>query len=252
MVDSFLLHTFAPVIKQQQKMNLLSKGKTNAKLAKNERESYIMYLSPHTNNSKGINLCTNASEECILLCLYDSGFASVFASVNEARQRRTEFYIADKERFIKQLALEINMAILEAEGKEVLFRLNGTSDLDFIALLKKYADFDFEKTPDNVFFYDYTKILGKVKKYAHCSDKYKLTFSFSGTNKDECIAALQSGANVSIVYKGKMPKIWNGFEVVDGDISDEEMFKYRGKVLALKLKGNKQKKMKTEKFVLQN
>lgn len=231
-------------------MNLLSKGKTNAKLAKNERESYIMYLSPHTNNSKGTNLCPNATKECVLACLYDSGFASVFSSVNEARQRRTEFYIADKERFMKQLALEINMAILEAEGKEVLFRLNGTSDLDFLGLLKKYADFDFEKTPDNVFFYDYTKIFGKIVKYGHCSEKYKQTFSFSGKNTDECIEALKLGANVSVVYKGKIPKQWNGFEVVDGDVSDEEMFKYKGKVLGLKLKGNKQKKAKFDSFVL--
>jgi hypothetical protein len=231
-------------------MKLLSNGKTNAKLVKNERESFIMYLSPHTNNSKGINLCINASEECILLCLYDSGFASVFASVNEARQRRTEFYVTDKEKFIKQLALEINMAILEADGKEVLFRLNGTSDLDFLYMLKKYANFDFMLTPDNVFFYDYTKILGKVKKYSHCTDKYRLTFSFSGTNKDECIEALELGANVAMVYKKNMPLVWNGFEVVNGDISDEEMFKYKSKVLALKLKGNKQKKIKSETFVL--
>lgn len=231
-------------------MKLLSNGKTNAKLVKNERESFIMYLSPHTNNSKGINLCVGATEECILLCLYDSGFASVFASVNEARQRRTEFYINSKEEFIIQLAKEINEYILEANGKEILFRLNGTSDLDFLYMLKKYADFDFEKTPANVFFYDYTKILGKVKKYAYCTDKYRLTFSFSGTNKEECIEALQSGANVAMVYKKNMPTEWNGFEVVNGDISDEEMFKYKSKVLALKLKGNKQKKIKSENFVL--
>ena len=231
-------------------MNLLSKGKTNAKLAKNERESFIMYLSPHTNNSKGINLCINATEECVLACLYDSGFASFFSSINEARQRRTEFYITDKEAFMIQLAKEINNFILNADGKEVLFRLNGTSDLDFLAMLKKYADFDFMKTPDNVFFYDYTKIFGKIKKYAHCSDKYKQTFSFSGSNMEECLEALKLGNNVAMVYKGTMPKEWNGFEVVNGDVSDEEMYKYKSKILGLKLKGNKQKKAKIEKFVL--
>jgi hypothetical protein len=194
----------------------------------------------------------NATKECILACLYDSGFASIFATVNEARQRRTEFYITEKERFIKQLALEINMAILQADGKEVLFRFNGTSDLDFLYMLKKYADFDFEKTPSNVFFYDYTKIIGKVKKYAYCSDKYKLTFSYSGENKEDCLTALESGANVAMVYKGKMPKEWNGFEVVDGDASDEEMYKYKSKILGLKLKGNKQKKGKFDSFVLQS
>jgi hypothetical protein len=231
-------------------MKLLSNGKTNAKLVKNERESFIMYLSPHTNNSKGINLCVGATEECILLCLYDSGYASVYASVNEARQRRTEFYINSKEEFMVQLAKEINEFILQADGKEILFRLNGTSDLDFLAMLKKYADFDFMLTPGNVYFYDYSKIFGKIKKYAHCTDKYRLTFSFSGSNTEECIEALKLGNNVAMVYKGTMPTEWNGFEVVDGDASDEEMFKYRGKVLGLKLKGNKQKKAKVENFVL--
>jgi len=231
-------------------MKLLSNGKTNAKLVKNERESFIMYLSPHTNNSKGINLCVGATEECILACLYDSGYASVYPSVNEARQRRTEFYINSKEEFMIQLAKEINEFILQADGKEILFRLNGTSDLDFLYMLKKYADFDFILTPGNVYFYDYTKIFGKIKKYGHCSDKYKQTFSFSGSNTEECIEALKLGNNVAMVYKGTMPKEWNGFEVVDGDASDEEMFKYSGKVLALKLKGNKQKKAKIETFVL--
>jgi hypothetical protein len=231
-------------------MNLLSKGKTNAKLAKNERESFIMYLSPFTNNSKGINLCPNATKECVLACLYDSGFASFFSSINEARQRKTEFYINSKEAFIIQLAKEINDIILDSDGKEVLFRLNGTSDLDFLAMLKKYADFDFMLTPDNVFFYDYTKIFGKVKKYSHCSDKYKLTFSFSGENIEECLTALKLGANVAMVYKGTMPSVWNGFEVVNGDVSDEEMYKYKSKVLGLKLKGNKQKKSEFSSFVL--
>jgi hypothetical protein len=231
-------------------MNLLSKGSTNAKLAKNERESFIMYLSPFTNNSKGINLCIGATEECVLACLYDSGFASVYASVNEARQRRTEFYINSKKEFMVQLAKEINEFILNADGKEVLFRLNGTSDLDFLAMLKMYADFDFMKTPDNVFFYDYTKIFGKIKKYGQCSEKYKQTFSFSGSNTEQCLEALKLGNNVAMVYKGTMPSVWNGFEVVNGDVSDEEMFKYKSKVLGLKLKGNKQKKIKTSNFVL--
>jgi hypothetical protein len=231
-------------------MKLLSNGKTNAKLVKNDRESFIMYLSPHTNNSKGINLCVGATEECILACLYDSGYASVYASVNEARQRRTEFYINSKEEFMIQLAKEINEFILQADGKEILFRLNGTSDLDFLYMLKKYADFDFMSTPANVFFYDYTKIFGKIVKYGHCSDKYKQTFSFSGSNTEECLQALKLGNNVAMVYKGTMPKEWNGYEVVDGDVSDEEMFKYSGKVLGLKLKGNKQKKAKIEKFVV--
>ena len=36
--------------------NLLSKGSTNTKTAKNNIETYILYLAPHTQNSKKINL----------------------------------------------------------------------------------------------------------------------------------------------------------------------------------------------------
>jgi hypothetical protein len=43
-----------------------------------------------------------------------------------------------------------------------------------------------------------------------------------------------------------------GYEVVDVDVSDEEMYKYKSKVLGFVLKGNKQKKAKFDSFVLQS
>ena len=36
--------------------NLLSKDMTNSKTAKNNLETYILYLAPHKQNSKKINL----------------------------------------------------------------------------------------------------------------------------------------------------------------------------------------------------
>ena len=56
--------------------NLLSTE--NAKTVKGEKKgytTYIMYLAPHTQNSKGINLCPHASEGCAKACLFGSGSA---------------------------------------------------------------------------------------------------------------------------------------------------------------------------------
>jgi len=44
--------------------NVLCKGATNAKTAKNELETYIMYLAPAT-MVDGVNMCPFASPECI-------------------------------------------------------------------------------------------------------------------------------------------------------------------------------------------
>jgi len=53
--------------------NLLSKGDSNAKTAKNERSTLILYLSPAKQNSKGVNLCPKASLGCLFACLYTAG-----------------------------------------------------------------------------------------------------------------------------------------------------------------------------------
>ena len=54
-------------------IKLLANGNTNAKTAKNARESAIMYLAPHTQNSFNVNVCALATEGCILACLYKAG-----------------------------------------------------------------------------------------------------------------------------------------------------------------------------------
>ena len=129
-----------------------------------------------------------------------------------------------------------------------MIRLNGTSDLDFIYLLKKYADFDINNYK-NLHFYDYTKILGKVKKYQD-NRNYTLTFSRAEDNEQDIFKAVQYGANVSAVFNGSLPKSYKGIPVVDGDKTDNEMLKYKGFILGLKAKG----KAKTDKtgFVINN
>ena len=216
--------------------NLLSKGTSNTKTAKNSLKTYILYLAPYNQNSKGINICPKASKGCAAACLFTAGRGR-FDSVKNARINRTEYFLADKERFCLQLAgelIKINKAAIK-KGELVAIRLNGTSDLDFIYLLKKYAGLD-PFSLKNIVYYDYTKILGKVKKYKD-QTRYVLTFSRAEDNHNETLEALELGANVSAVFNGELPRRFKGFKVIDGDQSDIVMLYNRGAVLGLKAKG---------------
>ena len=229
--------------------NLLSKGSTNAKTAKNPETTYILYLAPYTQNSKKINICPKASAGCAASCLFSAGRGS-FSNVIQSRVNKTEYYLHDKEKFILQLAGELVKINKKAskETNQTLIRLNGTSDLDFVYLLKKYANFDISNY-NNLHFYDYTKILGKVKKYINHKN-YTLTFSRAEDNEAETIQALKIGSNVSAVFSGDLPKTYKGFKVVDGDKTDSEMLSFKGFILGLKAKGKARKD--TSGFVINN
>ena len=159
----------------------------------------------------------------------------------------------DKKTFINQLANELIKINNKKEKNpslyKTLIRLNGTSDLDFIYLLKKYAAFDIANY-QNLHFYDYTKILGKVKKYSN-DKNYTLTFSRAEDNEKQIFDAVKYGANVSAVFYGDLPKTYKGIPVIDGDKTDNEMLKFKSVILGLKAKG-KAKKDKTGFVIINN
>ena len=97
-----------------------------------------------------------------------------------------------------------------------------------------------EDLKENSVFYDYTKILGKIRKYKNSSN-YHLTFSRAEDNNSVSIAALNDGANVSIVFRNGLPRYWRGYKVIDGDTSDILMIYNRNVVLGLKAKGDAKK-----------
>jgi len=223
--------------------NLLSKGTANAKTAKNAIETYILYLMPHKRNSYGKNLCSNASKGCIYVCLVDAGLAAVYGSVNYARLQRTDYYLENRQAFCDQLVKELTALNKKAQKKGgiIEIRLNGTSDLDFVAILKNRTGFDILSF-SHLQFYDYTKNLAKLKRYID-SPKYIQTFSRSEINENDCIEALSLGANVSVVFshKSPFPAQYLGTEVISGDVADDIMLKVSGKILGLKAKGTKAK-----------
>lgn len=208
----------------------------NAKTIKGEKlgyMTYILYMSPFTANSKGINVCSHASKGCSDSCLVGSGFGGMYENVNKGRLAKTEYFLNNRTEFLFQLKSEIEKAIKKNEGKAIVtFRLNGTSDLPY----EKYKVFEgkniFEVFPD-VQFYDYTKNYLRFDKVL--PENYHLTFSRSETNDDKAIELLKRGFNVAMVFD-KLPETYKGFEVINADTDDLRFLDPKGVICGLKYK----------------
>lgn len=222
--------------------NLLSKGSTNAKTSKNDIKTFILYLAPHNLNYKGINLCKDATTGCIDSCLNTAG-RGAFSNVQKSRINKANYFVSDKKVFLANLLKEIKREIKKASDKneKIAFRLNGTSDIDFLYLLDKHFGFNVDLLNyDKVYFYDYTKSLPRAKRYQNYRN-YTLTFSKSESNEKETNQALNLGINVAAVFSGDLPKTYKGIKVVDGDKSDLQMIKFKSIILGLKAKGKARK-----------
>ncbi len=211
----------------------------NAKTIKGKKlgyMTYILYMSPFTLNSKNINVCSHASKGCADSCLYGSGRGGMFPKVQQSRINKTEYFLADRLRFLFQLKSEIEKAIKRSKDKAIpVFRLNGTSDLPY----EKYRVFEggkniFEMFPD-VQFYDYTKNWVRFEK--ELPSNYHLTFSRSETNHDKAMEILRKGYNVAMVFD-TLPETYEGFKVIDADQDDLRFLDERGVICGLKYKKN--------------
>lgn len=224
--------------------NLLSQGSTNAKTAKNEIETFILYLAP-SDIIGTHNLCPFASDGCRKACLYSAG-RGAFSNVQQSRINKTKFWAYDREAFYIQLANEI-LAIHSKTVNQVAIRLNGTSDVDHLGLIFRYTGINFLSAEySNILFYDYTKSIKQIEKYK--GTNYKLTFSLSETNQTEAIKVLLDGGNISTVFSGELPQSYKGFKVIDGDKSDLRYFDPLNVIVGLKAKG--QAKKDTSGFVI--
>lgn len=234
--------------------NLLSTN--NAKTVKGESlgyTTYIMYLSPFTQNSKGINLCSHASAGCAKACLFSSG-AARFDAVQEGKKNKTEYFLADRVKFLNQLDNEIGKAVrmhslvngekqYKKNGTDVLrykkfaIRLNGTSDIAWEKFKIRDGKNIFELYP-NVQFYDYTKNYIRFEKKQ--PNNYHLTFSMSEDNKGKSMELLTKGYNVAMVFGVKnveqLPTTYKGFTVINGDESDLRFLDKDNIIVGLKYK----------------
>lgn len=219
-----------------QSAKLLTKN--NHKTIKGEKLgyiTYILYLSPFTDNSKGINICPHASKGCSSACLFKSGFGGLYERVQQGRRDKTEWYLSNRESFMEKLVAEITSYEKKHAGKEILtVRLNGTSDIRFEKIPVKGAKNIFEKFPD-IQFYDYTK---NPKRFdIELPNNYHLTFSRSETNEATAIKLLQRGFNVAWVFN-KLPETFEGFNVIAGDETDLRFLDKKGVIVGLTYKQN--------------
>lgn len=202
----------------------------NAKTIKGEKLgyiTYILYMSPFTANSQGINICPHASAGCAKVCLVGSGFGGMFTKVFEGRKNKTEYFLADRQKFLLQLDAEITKAVKKHKGKEnVTIRLNGTSDIRFEKFKVRDNKNLFELHP-KVKFYDYTK--NYLRFDTPMPKNYHLTFSRSETNNDKAMEMLSRGFNVAMVFD-KVPKTYMGYKVINGD-KDDLRFKDKKNVI---------------------
>ena len=226
-------------------MKLLTAG--NPKTLKGESKGYltfILHLSPADVAGVG-NMCPKATAGCKLVCLNTAGRGGMFTAeqgtnkIQEARKRKTRWFVSDRKTFLAQLVKDIEQAIKYAEKRDLtpVFRLNGTSDLAWEKYSIENGRNIFEMFPDYQ-FYDYTKILGrKVKGIAN----YHLTFSQAESNMDDVKKAVKQGMNVATVFRKTLPETYLGRPVFDGDESDLRFLDPKGVIVGLKAKGRARK-----------
>lgn len=212
---------------------------TDAKTAKGTKFGFltgILYLAPA--KESGWEVCPSRSEGCTSACLFTAG-RGAFTNVRNARINKTQLLFNNRTQFLKQLREDIVTLIKQAnkKGMKPCVRLNGTSDLGWEGIAKDIMN----EFPD-VQFYDYTKVLTRMKRF--CNGKfpknYHLTFSRSESNWEDCVEVLKLGGNVAAVFD-KLPDNYIGYTVTNGDESDLRFLDGNNVIVGLKAKGQAKK-----------
>ena len=206
----------------------------NTKVEKTNKDSE--YLMASLSLMPDSILCPNSKNaECFEPCLKSAGFAGVYKTVNQARQRKTDYWHSDKKGFLQQLERELTNHVknCEKKGKKPACRLNTISDIVFekTGIIQKFPQ---------IMFLDYTKNasrLGKTPK------NYKLIFSYSNAPNYQTSVekAFKTDAPIAVVFKGRLPKSFKGRQVINGDKSDLVNSNAKGKIIGLLAKGKARK-----------
>lgn len=220
-------------------MKLLDTSASNTKIKKSQKESglRIASLSLYPNDT----ICPAAIlAGCKEPCLVEAGFGA-FSNVRKGRQAKTALFMESPATFVIKLEHEIDnfISLCTKQGKKPAFRLNTISDIPW----ERYG------IPQNfpqAYFFDYTK---SAQRLHNLPPNYDMIFSYSQEPKyqKQVKRALLTDRPVAVVFRGFVPvgSYFLGREIVDGDLSDIKNQKQRGKIIGLKLKGNKAKKSKS-------
>jgi len=219
-------------------VNSSPKLKKNGKVS--QQHTYGLYLAPH--KLSGYNVCPNATKECIMGCLYASGYTGIEicsgrTEIQDARINKTKMFFENPDFFMQWLVSDIRNKSKNATKKGFGFsvRLNCTSDIDWANVRLNGLNI-FEIFPETT-FYDYTK---NVKKFINKPDNYHLTLSYTGRNWNQCKTVMSQGHNVAMVFnvrkESDIPTTHKGYEVINGDITDYRIDDAKGIIVGLKWK----------------
>lgn len=163
-----------------------------------KRETYVLYMQP-ADKVAVRTLCPVAEVAgCKGPCLIDSGQLGMKAG-QRAATKRTLWFLLDREGFEYQLYIEMQKAFVRFEKgrtERPLFRLNGTSDIDWTAFIERHQWADF---------YDYTKVPAIVRKARNLLN-YDVTYSgsmYSAQSRTLAEQAIVRGDRVAFAVNSK-------------------------------------------------
>ena len=170
---------------------------------------------------------------CAETCLKSTG-RGVFQNVIDSRQRKTDWWHADRDGFLVQLRKEMHSFIrsCKRQGVKPVFRLNTISDIQWERFLDMEGEFG------DAFFYDYTKLGARL--HNRMPRNYKLMFSFSPKPEfwGQVDLALATDVPMAVVFRGGLPETYLGRKVIDGDVSDIANVQAGKVIIGLRAKGD--------------
>lgn len=212
--------------------------------------TYGVYLSA-ADNAFGLEVCNKqTSRSCRKTCLVGSGrekvdYFSGKHTIQNARNKRTMLYFANRELFCKLLDVEIQRARRKAEREGHIFsiRFNCTSDIPLTSLNKFPNGDNILERYSDVNIYDYTKRPMNLK----ISEKYKnyhVVLSYYKGNERLAKEWLSNGGSIAVVFgvtdASQMPKTFMGYPVINGDRYDARFLDPKNCVVGLKYKVGRQ------------
>lgn len=182
-------------------------------------EPYLINLLPA--KQSGINMCMCATKECAATCLHTAGNIGALMDKTMSRLRKSWFLILDRDKAFDQIAKSIYKKKEKVDEfnrkskkrrKQMIVRLNGTSDIIWRTLTGPGGKNLFEMFPDIV-FYDYSKmdevnhfLKGEITGEDGTSlgkfpPNYHLTLSYGGPHgMDNYRNVLMNGENLAVPF----------------------------------------------------
>ena len=190
--------------------SLLAQPDANPKIKKGLKfgvMTFVMHLAE--SRKSGFNVCADASDACIKMCLGESGNPVYKTNKDLARIARTQAYFNARPLFLELLRREIIAAINYAKRKNYIpaFRLNGTSDIRFESVylpMQRVSIIEYIICNGGE-CYDYTKGINRHTRKTF-PKQYGLTYSWAGDNEAKCIEAFTTGLNIAIPFSTKRNK----------------------------------------------